>query len=214
MMRNRKSLRGLEVAHRVAGFMSVLALVAALLLSAGSACALPQDGVVHRNPANGHLYSWIADRIEWEEADTFADSYEIEYEGITRSDWHLATITSAEENSFVFEVVLDNGDYIDYGIQGSESWLGAIVTDGSVGNFEWVTGEPFVYSNFGPNDPSHVRENVLEMGGVVGPRWNDEDGPGSSLTVRQSFIVETIPEPGTLSLLALAGLALLRRRRK
>ena len=215
-MRDDKASRGFEAVRRTAGIMGVLALVAVLQLPVGGAYALPVDELIHRNPANDHLYSWIETRIEWEEANTFAASYEVDYEDLTYSDWHLATITSAEENHFVFEVVLDNGDYIDYGIAGSESWLGAIVTDGSLGNFQWVTGEPFIYSNFGPNDPSHARENVLEMGGIVGSLWNDEDGPGSSRTVRQSFIleVEPIPEPGTLSLLALAGLALLRRRRR
>ena len=127
----------------------------------------------------------------------------------------MATITSLPENSFIFDTVLDGGDYDEYGEYGyeSESFLGAIVTDGSVGNFEWVTGEPFVYTNFS-SPPGWVRENVLEMGGFFGSQWNDEDGPGSHIVIRQAFVIEhPIPEPASLLLLVTGGLALIGRGR-
>ncbi|MEZ5340907.1 MAG: lectin-like protein [Acidimicrobiales bacterium] len=52
---------------------------------------------------------------------------------------HLVTITSASENEFIRSNFLGEG--------GSSIWLG--FTDAaSEGTFAWVTGEPFVYTNW------------------------------------------------------------------
>lgn len=95
---------------------------------------------------------------------------------MTLNKWHLAMISDGTENDFIFEVVLKRQGS---GESDDTSFLGGIKKDGSVGNFTWVTGEPFTYRNFAPGQPDFARENVLEMGGTWGRQWNDQDGPGS-----------------------------------
>lgn len=99
-------------------------------------------------------------------------------------DWHLVTITSAAENDFIWNTVLDSTTSM------GEVWLGAIVTNGTKGDFEWITGEEFTYSNFATGQPDLIRETVLEMGGVFGgPLWNDEDRPAGA-SAAQTFVIE------------------------
>ena len=57
--------------------------------------------------------------------------------------WHLATITTAAENTFVETTVLGAG-----AADRSHYWIGA--TDAAVeGTFAWVTGEPFSFADWG-----------------------------------------------------------------
>jgi len=58
---------------------------------------------------------------------------------------HLATLTTAEENEFVYQFMRDSGFLTAYfGLSDEER----------TGNWEWVTGEPFAYSNWHPGEPS------------------------------------------------------------
>ena len=144
--------------------------------------AAPVSGQIYE--FDGHYYSWINSYISWDEAVTYAENYSGEISGITLDEWHLATITSAEENEFIWNTVLKGDDSL------GQVWLGGIVTDGSVGNFEWITGELFTYRTFAPGNPSHARETVLEMAGGFGPQWNDEDREFVHASVAQSFLIE------------------------
>jgi len=88
---------------------------------------------------------------------------------------HLATITSAEENSTIVEL-LDYGDADSY-------WLGAKNNYGSTYNdnnlpFAWCTGEPFSYTNWAAGEPSHsgtnaTSEHFMEIRKSYGYKWND-----------------------------------------
>jgi hypothetical protein len=155
---------------------------------------------VHLRSATGHYYVKIADRMKWNAANRFAGGYRVKYGGVLLEDWKLATITDAGENAFVFNVVL-NQEFP--GAQDEASFLGAIVRDGSITNFKWVTGEPFVYTNFAPSQPDVARENVIEMGGSWGAKWNNQDGPGSPQEESRAFILEHGPVRTDLSLNAL-----------
>jgi hypothetical protein len=149
-------------------------------LSVGQAA--PVSGQIYE--FDGHYYSWIDSYISWDDALAYAESYSDEISGITLDEWHLATITSAEENEFIWNTVLKADDSL------GQVWLGGIVLDGSVGNFEWITGEAFTYSNFAPGQPDLAQETVLEMAGGFGPQWNDEDRTLVSGSVPQSFLIE------------------------
>ena len=91
---------------------------------------------------------------------------------------YLATITSAEENAFVFSLIQDPVYW--NGPRGP--WLGGYQLPGrplSEG-WQWVTGEPFVYASWSPgqpNDSGGVDETRLEFGwgaAIIADTWNDQ----------------------------------------
>ena len=142
--------------------MSIRRTLAVVIVALGSvsvAQAGPVAGQTHE--FGDHYYVWINSYVSWDDAVAYAESYSVEISGITLEDWHLVTITSAAENEYIWNTVLDSSTSM------GEVWLGAIVTNGSIGDFEWITGEAFEYSNFSPGNPSHFRETVLEMGGLL-----------------------------------------------
>ena len=165
--------------------MSIGLLATTLLLAPAPASpARYGDPPIHQRASTGHYYVWIPIAKTWNDARAFSEKFSASYEGTTLSNWHLATITDAAENEFVFEVVLGGG---------GTSFLGALKTPGSLADFRWVTGEPFVYKNFAPGQPDFVRENALEMGGSWGAQWNDQDGPGAQGEASNPFILEHEP---------------------
>ncbi len=98
--------------------------------------------------------------------------------------FHLATITSAEEQFFVTNLVMYNSP--------GELWLGALQVpwdepDAAAG-WTWVTGEPWSYTNWAsgePNDagvPGSEQQLALEFGA-----WNDE---GSALGAIGGYLAE------------------------
>jgi hypothetical protein len=86
---------------------------------------------------------------------------------------HLATINSAEENSFIGSEVSPVTDSFFAG----DLWIG--LTDvASEGTFVWVSSEPVTYTNWGTYEPNNFGgiEHVTHMGG--NGRWNDNsDAP-------------------------------------
>jgi hypothetical protein len=80
---------------------------------------------------------------------------------------HLAVITTPEEQAAVVSIGIYN-----------ESWLGG--TDSNIeGQWEWVTGEPFTYTNWNGGEPNNLQgENYLSI--TVqgsGYLWNDISSP-------------------------------------
>ena len=121
-------------------------------------------------------YALFYSSFTWKQAKAYAENL----------GGHLVTITSAEENEVVKQIFADSGL--------SAVWLGATDSD-SEGNWKWVTGEDFVYSDWGqidansyePNGGSKanylVFYNAEYMNGSY--KWDDTDS-----TTVQGFIVE------------------------
>ena len=176
-------------------------LLSALALTA---LALPAGAVPAQFGANGYEFISAPD-ISWADADVAA----------TGLGGHLATVTSAGENTFLDSISPDVGSY-------AGSWLGGDAT-------MWLVGpeatQIYVYTNWGgiePNNPpSNVYMNIgVLFAGIDHGQWADAAGGISDAgDPIQGYFVEyenmfAVPAPGTLALLggSLVGLMLLRRR--
>jgi Lectin C-type domain/PEP-CTERM motif len=150
---------------------------------------------------NGHSYEVVAvaGGILWDDARLAAEA----------AGGYLAVVTSQEENDFIFALADPIAEvWDDSGINTLGPWLGASDADDE-NTWVWVTGEPFSYHPWGPSQPNHNGDylNIYGLGDAHGSIWNDFDDevPG--------YVIEWVPEPATFSLLALASLAMLRRKR-
>jgi hypothetical protein len=117
---------------------------------------------------------------------------------------YLATITSDTEQTFINTYVAPIPPQQAY-------WLGGYQPPGSdepAGDWRWVTGEEFVYTNWYSLEPNNNGDENAMVTWYYN-QWNDV--PASYLE-NNGYIMET-PEPATLLLLGLGGI-LLRRRQK
>jgi len=117
------------------------------------------DAVVHR-------YELIRQALGWEDARIWCES----------RGGHLATITSQEESAQVL-ALLDEA-----GMQAV--WLGADNRNAAYG-FEWVTGEPFSYAEWGAGEPNNDNgvEYYLMLQNKDGQGWVWNDSRADGFTV-------------------------------
>ena len=94
------------------------------------------------NGGNGHWYQFVSTRLTWDAAR--ADS--------VRRGGYLATVTSEAEANFLISLPLEN-----------DPWLGGYqdIRDRSytepVGGWKWISGEPWSYYGWAPNEPDNGR---------------------------------------------------------
>jgi hypothetical protein len=146
---------------------------------------------------NGHSYQAVATAkpISWSEANDAAE----------QAGGYLVTITSAEENEFVFSLVND-AKYWILGVDFNHGpWLGGSRMPGAPEpdeGWSWVTGEPFAYTAWLSGEPTGIwggksedRLNYLSVSGTRTATWNDEvkDGWGFDM----SYVIE-YSEPNQL----------------
>jgi hypothetical protein len=150
---------------------AVSAIVALGLVAAASAGPI-------LNPGNYHYYQLQTSQVTWAQA--FALS-RIVLSGVTG---HLATITSEQENSFVASLL--GPDCYHASLGGTD--------DGSEGTWRWITGEPFVYSNWFAGEPNNQfgGENWMTMSGPVLANqlgtWSD--GHGENIYSIGHYVIE------------------------
>jgi stress response protein SCP2 len=121
------------------------------------------------NPENGHYYQLVMDNISWTDAKTAAEI----------AGGYLSTITSSEENQFVFNLIADATN--------TGTWLGGYQSvDGTEphGGWQWVTGENWDYTNWSSGEPndSNDNEDYLQYHPSSSPvaTWNDASNTLSS----------------------------------
>ncbi|NOY69715.1 MAG: DUF5011 domain-containing protein, partial [Deltaproteobacteria bacterium] len=146
---------------------------------------------------NDHWYMavLIPEGITWDNADIAAQN----------AAGYLATITSPEENAFVHGLVAGDVSfwYVDAFNNTLGPWLGGFQPDGSPepdGGWQWVSNEPFTYTNWAANEPTNVNgiENRIEFFGNgvdnYAATWNDLSNTGRA----NGFVIEfdSQPQPG------------------
>ncbi len=187
--------------------VKTLLITSAFALTATSSQATPvqwQSSI----GGNDHWYDIIDDEgITWDEANSDVSI-------LFGPNAHLATIGSPEENSFIFNLGVEDHPY----------WLGGYQDDGTAPDqgWNWVTGESWNYTDWAPGEPNDyggTAENALAFAFFEGNgTWND--APDSTRYLGNGgYIVEyesnPVPEPATMLLFGagLAGLAVVRRKK-
>ncbi len=115
---------------------------------------------------NGHYYQIFSDSISWSSAKKYCEDL----------GGHLVTITSAEEQSFLIDLVKN--------FNKKNVWIGAYPNNGIM---EWITGEEFgSYTNWASGEPNNVfnMQNAVMMythkAAYPAGTWNDENENGRS----------------------------------
>jgi hypothetical protein len=141
---------------------------------------------------NGHCYRVVAAPgvVSWDDANAAAGA----------AGGHLATISSAAENAFVFYVSRMVTDvWAQDSVGGSQGpWLGGRKMGST---WVWVTGEQWLYSDWAAGEPTGtyngVIEDRLQMRGEDRTRqpretWNDQPNDGFEGLPR-SYVIEFEP---------------------
>jgi hypothetical protein len=115
-----------------------------------------------QNPNNGHQYQRFDTKMTWIDAYAYCESV----------GGYLATITSQDENDFV---------YSNFGIDGISIWLGG-TDEESEGVWQWITGESWSYTNWssGAPDDAYEGQDYLWFSDSRFGKWDDGGPPHAS----------------------------------
>jgi hypothetical protein len=115
--------------------------------------ATPDKGTY--NPENGHWYRLMGFQTDWHTAQAYC----------AKLGAHLVTLENASEDRFINKMT-------------SYTWLGA-TDELKEGQWEWVTGEPWPFTNWAPGEPNNCGnptcdpEHYLTYHGDHPTQWND-----------------------------------------
>ncbi|MCI0535655.1 MAG: hypothetical protein L0Z50_10555 [Verrucomicrobiales bacterium] len=117
---------------------------------------------------NGHLYEavLVLQGISWTAADAAAKA--------KGAGWHLASVTSAAENDFIFGLIANNSAFFNPNYFQTGPWLGGYHVGPGRADYGWVTGEPFLFSAWAPREPFGNGQRIAFFG------YRPQDGPPSS----------------------------------
>ena len=109
---------------------------------------------------NGHLYKAlsVSDGIAWTRANDLA----------RKEGGYLATITSAQENAFAFQLINSPSFFRDF--NGAGPVIGGFQPDGAVepdGGWRWATGEPWSYANWHSGEPNNYKFSSRGEDGLI-----------------------------------------------
>lgn len=163
--------------------------------------------------------STLAQRVPWSHPDGTTHWYEVVASpgGITwieaseaaiTEGGYLATLTSEEENNFVFDLI-DRGDFWYERPNGQLAgpWIGGHQPPGSPEpgtNWQWVTGEPVLYSNWTAGEPNELNgsgQNRIHFGEDDSIRVNSWDDVNEHSPDIHGYVMEFSSTPRTVGLI-------------
>ena len=162
------------------------------------------DSAIH--PDSGHTYYVVRDTSNRNEGIAWLDA-----EAYAVATWnaHLARITSAEENQWLVDT-----------FESLEANLFIGLTDqDQEGTFVWIdTGGPIAageYDNWGSGEPNDHGDGEDFSALMINTRKGDWNDCGNDAAWEGPYygLIEVVPEPASLTALAIGAVALLRRRR-
>lgn len=136
---------------------------------------------------NGHIYGLYDYEMSW----TFARDL------CTNMGGHLVTVTSKEESDFI-ESLIDFGAKDNY-------WLGATSINNDNNEYEWITGEEFIFDNWYADEPSSSgeraeKEQFAQIRKSNSKKWNDVNNINKT---NKGFILEIEPTTDCVSATAI-----------
>jgi len=122
---------------------------------------------------------------------------------------YLVTLTSQEENDFVFGLCDDPlywNPRVSTGNTLIGPWIGGTQASGAPepdGQWGWITGESFTYTNWAPGQPNDLipNENSMYFGEIAGTRLNAWSDTRAMDTNIQAYVIEYDTSPRTAGLL-------------
>lgn len=171
-----------------------------------------QASVIWNSHSDGELHQYMVVYFQdtWEAANAHV--------GTLGEGWHLATVTSAEEQEFLTSFLYST-------VEGRKFWLGGYQDDDATEHAEgwnWVTGEVWDYTNWAWDQPDDYNGRDQSFLVTAGSDWTWDDqtidmnglGRITGYFAERSGQSVHVPEPGTLALMGagLLGLGFLRRR--
>ena len=164
---------------RLARRAALAAVVAMAIGIFGAGATTASAQTVLCDPATNRCYEVVAVSagITWPNAKAAAEAKT--YNGFSG---HLVTITSQAETDFL----------VTNGLTPAFYWIGGsqpLGQTGAASNWSWVTGEPFVYTNWETGEPNDyygpASEQYLEFWLTPG-KWNDQN----STFLQSGYVVE------------------------
>jgi len=122
---------------------------------------------------------------------------------------YLATLTSQQENNFVYGLCNDSVYWNPRTAMGGTligPWIGGKQLPGApepAGQWVWDTGETFAFTNWAPGQPDDLipNENAMHFGESLGARLNVWSDTLATDTNIQAYIIEYDTSPRTVGLL-------------